>query len=77
MAWELEVDLAPASAGFAAREGEIFSRNFAKIFFNISGEDVSVCEYAGFATMDMIPLGEPRPPLDFEHNRNTHGYIIK
>jgi hypothetical protein len=32
---ELESGLPPEAAGFAAREGEIESRNFAKIFFNI------------------------------------------
>jgi hypothetical protein len=38
LACELEVDLAPVSAGLAAREGEIFSRNFANIFFNMTGK---------------------------------------
>jgi len=57
LAWELAVGLARASAGFAAREGDILSRNFAKIFFNISGEATSVCESAGFATPDMQRRG--------------------
>jgi hypothetical protein len=61
---ELEVGLAPASAGFAAREGVIFSRNFANIFFNMTSEGASVCESPGFAIFD-IGSGFPLGKFDF------------
>jgi hypothetical protein len=38
LAWGIEAGFAPVSAGFAGRAGAIFSRNLAKIFFNMTME---------------------------------------
>jgi hypothetical protein len=45
------------AAGLAAREGEMVSRSFAKIFFSMTGvERDSLVESAAFATSDMVAL---------------------
>ena len=51
LAVELEIGLPPGAAGFFAREGELVSRSFAKIFFNMTIERESVCESRAFATL--------------------------
>jgi hypothetical protein len=42
LAWLVEECFAPESTGLVAREGAILARNFANIFFNMTGKGGSV-----------------------------------
>jgi len=62
-----------AGADFAAREGEMVSRNFAMNFFNITGSKrVSVAERLGFATLEQGPI---EIAVDKPIKGNICGYI--
>lgn len=65
------------AAGLAARDGEMVSRSFAKIFFSMTGVGlVSLVECVAFATPDMAaPASFFLPTLDNSDKSNLLSYI--